>query len=563
MKTRTAIAITGITLLFLVVFFFWPLAKVLQGGLMANGRPTIAFVAEVFRNPLTREGLFNSFLLAVLTTGIVIIMTMPLAVLGAKYDFYGKSWLTGLILAPMILPPFVGALGIHQALGRFGALNAALVRLGLMDWSSPMDWLGHGRFFAVAITEALHLYPIFYLNAVAALANVDPALEEAARNLGCRGFALFRRVTLPLILPGLFAGATLVFLWSFTELGTPLMFDFSRVTPVQIYDGVKEIGDSPFPYALVIVMLVVSVLLYGLARLLLGRRHTAMTSKGMQGASARRLSTGAGLIAAAAFLGVFLLAAIPHAGVLLTSFSRSWYSSILPSAWTLEHFTTALGHGLTLSSIRNSLTYAGAAVILDMALGVAIAYVVVRSTVRWRGLLDAAAMLPLAVPGIVLAFGYIAMSRPGALLAFLDPVENPVALLIIAYAIRRLPYVVRAAAAGLDQVSAALEEAAAGLGCPPMRAVFRITLPLIAANLLAGGLLAFSFAMLEVSDSLMLAQKEAFFPITKALFELSQLLGEGRFIACALGVWAMCFLVITILLANTLLGKKLGAIFRL
>ena len=84
-----------------------------------------------------------------------------------------------------------------------------------------------------------------------------------------------------------------------------------------------------------------------------------------------------------------------------------------------------------------------------------------------------------------------------------------------------------------------------------------------ASALLAGGLLAFSFAMLEVSDSLMLAQKEAFFPITKALFELSQLLGEGRFIACALGVWAMCFLVITILLANTLLGKKLGAIFRL
>ena len=339
------------------------------------------------------------------------VMTMPLAVLGAKYDFPGKSWLTGLILAPMILP-FVGALGIHQVLGRFGALNAALVNRA-MDWASPIDWLGNGRFFAVAITEALHLYPIFYLNAVAALANVDPALEEAARNLGCRGFALFRRVTLPLILPGLFAGATLVFLWSFTELGTPLMFDFSRVTPVQIYDGVKEIGDSPFPYALVIVMLVVSVLLYGLARLLLGRRHTAMTSKGMQGAATRRLSTGAGLIASTAFVGVFLLAAIPHAGVLLTSFSYSWYSSILPSAWTVDHFTTALGHGLTLSSIRNSLTYAGAAVVLDMALGVAIAYVVVRSTVRWRGLLDAAAMLPLAVPGIVLAFGYIAMSRPG------------------------------------------------------------------------------------------------------------------------------------------------------
>jgi iron(III) transport system permease protein len=563
MRTRAAYAIAALTAAFLGVFFFWPLAKVLQGGLLADGRPTLAFVAEVFRNPLTREGLRNSFLLAVLTTSLVVVMTLPLAVLGARCDFPGKTWLTGLILAPMILPPFVGALGIRQVLGQCGALNALLVKLGFMDWSAAVDWLGQGRFLAVAVTEALHLYPIFYLNAVAALANVDPALEEAARNLGCRGWTLFRRITLPLILPGLFAGATLVFLWSFTELGTPLMFDFTRVTPVQIYDGVKEIGGSPFPYALVIVMLAVSLLLYGLARLALGRRHAAMTGKGMQASAARPLPRWAGAAAAAAFLAVFLLAAIPHAGVLLTSVSRAWYGSILPTAWTLNHYAEALGHGMTLSSIRNSLAYAGAAVAVDMVLGVAIAYVVTRSALRWRGWLDAAAMLPLAVPGIVLAFGYLAMSRPGAALAFLDPVENPAALLIIAYAIRRLPYVVRAAAAGLDQVSTALEEAAQNLGCPPLRAACRITLPLIAANLLAGGLLAFSFAMLEVSDSLMLAQKEAFFPITKALFELSQLLGEGRFIACALGVWAMVFLVLTILLANTLLGKKLGALFRL
>lgn len=563
MKNRAAYITSGLVVLFLGVFFIWPLAKVLQGGLLANGRPTLAFVLEVFRNPLTREGLFNSFLIAGLTTCLVIGCTLPLAVLGARYEFPGKLWLSGLILAPMILPPFVGALGIRQILGQYGALNAALVYSGFMDWTTPMDWLGRGRLMAVSITEALHLYPVFYLNAVAALANVDPALEEAARNLGCRGWALFRRVTLPLMLPGLFAGATLVFLWSFTELGTPLMFDFTRVTPVQIYDGVKEIGGSPFPFALVIVMLAVSVLLYGLARLALGRKSVVMAGKGMQGAIVRQLSGWRAGFAVAAFAGIFFLAVIPHAGVLLTSVSRAWYESVLPTAWTLDHFREALGHGMTLSSIRNSLAYAGAAVALDMALGVGIAYVVARSTVPWRGLLDAAAMLPLAVPGVVLAFGYIAMSRPGEILACMDPVENPAAILVIAYAIRRLPYVVRAAVAGLNQVSAALEEAAENLGCPPLRTVCRITLPLIAANLLAGGLLAFSFAMLEVSDSLMLAQKETFFPVTKALFELSQLLGEGRFIACALGVWAMVFLALTVLIANTLLGKKLGALFRL
>src|SRR5207237_6989138 len=94
-----------------------------------------------------------------------------------------------------------------------------------------------------------------------------------------------------------------------------------------------------------------------------------------------------------------------------------------------------------------------------------------------------------------------------------------------------------------------------------MRAVIRITLPLIVANLIAGGLLAFAFAMLEVSDSLILAQKQAYYPITKAIMELFQLLGEGKFIASALGVWAMIFLGITIAGLSLILGKKLGAIF--
>jgi len=128
--------------------------------------------------------------------------------------------------------------------------------------------------------------------------------------------------------------------------------------------------------------------------------------------------------------------------------------------------------------------------------------------------------------------------------------------------VRRLPYVVRSAVAGFQQTSVTLEEASQNLGCPPFNTFCKITLPLISANLIAGGLLAFSFAMLEVSDSLILAQKQQDFPITKAIYELDQLLGEGRYIASALGVWAMVFLGITILGASLVLGKKLGAIFR-
>ena len=127
---------------------------------------------------------------------------------------------------------------------------------------------------------------------------------------------------------------------------------------------------------------------------------------------------------------------------------------------------------------------------------------------------------------------------------------------------RRLPYVVRSAAAGFQQTSVTLEEAAQNLGCPPLKALTKVTLPLIAANLIAGGLLAFSFAMLEVSDSLILAEQQQYFPITKAIYALVTSLGNGPHLASALGVWAMAFLAITIVGAGVILGKKLGALFR-
>lgn len=552
-----------LTLAFLGVFLIWPLFQTLKGCFIHQGQVTLAFVGEVFQNPVYREGLWNSLALAVVTTLLVILLGLPLAMLAARCDFAGKSWLSGLILVPMILPPFVGAIGIRQLLGQYGVLNAVLVHFHLLDWPQAINWLGTGRFWAVAVTEALHLYPIFYLNAVAAIANLDPAMEEAAENLGCTGWRRFLRITLPLIMPGLFAGGIIVFIWSFTELGTPLMFDYSRVTAVQIYDGIKDIGVNPFPYALVVILLTASIGLYAAGKWLLGRTGYAMLAKAGPAAAPIQLTGPRAWLAVMAFGAVFLIAATPHLGVALTSVSQAWYRTILPSLWTGDHYLQALGHSMTLPSIQNSLRYASLAMVVDLFLGVAAAYVIVRSTLRWRGALDALTMLPLAVPGIIVAFGYIAMSQPGRWLAFLNPTDNPVPLLIIAYAVRRLPYVVRSAVAGFQQISVTLEEAAQNLGCPPVRTIIRISLPLISANLIAGGLLAFSFAMLEVSDSLMLAQKQMYFPITKALYELFQLLGEGRFIASALGVWAMVFLLITILAANSLLGKRLGTIFRI
>ncbi len=567
MRRSTAWLVFGFATLLLSVLFFWPLGRVVAGGFWVDGHFTWRYLLGVFANPIYVEGLLNSLKIALGTTGLAMVVALPLAWIANQFEFRCKAAFSALVLVPMILPPFVGAIGFQQIFGAYGLVNA-LLGLG------ARDWLGGGQYLGVVLLQTLSLYPILYLNAVAALANIDPAMEEAAANLGCTRVRRFFRITLPLMAPGLFAGGTLIFIWSFTELGTPLIMNYTRCAPVQIYDSLKEIGSNPFPYALVSVMLAASAGLYGLTRGLFGGHAYAMQGKASTASAARRLTGARALLAALPFVTVTGLALLPHLGVVLTSFAApgSWYQTILPGTWTGDNYVAALGHDMTVGSIRNSLLFSSLAVCFDVVVGIAIAFVVVRSDLRLRGALDALAMIPLAVPGLVMAFGFMSVSSWLANLKGLADVDwwprlvdvrtNPTLFLVLAYSVRRLPYMVRSAVAGLQQTSATFEEAASNLGASPATTLRRITLPLILANLIAGTLLAFAFSMLEVSDSLMLAQQADYVPITKAIFELFQLLGTGKYVAAALGVWAMAFLTATLVGSSLLLGKKLGALFR-
>ncbi|MCB1234441.1 MAG: iron ABC transporter permease, partial [Verrucomicrobiae bacterium] len=485
MSRSFSIAIFALTGVFFGLFFLFPIWSTVQAAFQGpDGRFTLDFVGAVFENPVYLEGLLNSLKMGLLSTALSLGIALPLALMANRYRFPGKEFLTSALLIPMILPPFVGALGVRQFLGQAGVLNALLIKLGLVDPAHPIDWMGEGQLMGVVVMNALHLYPIAYLNVSAALANLDPAMEEAAENLGCHGARRLFRVTLPLIMPGLFAGATIIFIWSFTELGVPLIFDYGRVTSVQIFDGIKDLSGNPFPYALVVVMLGATTLLYLAGKILFGRADFATSGRAATGRRIEKASPLTGWLCAGAFVGVSFVAMLPHLGVILLSLSKDWYGTILPEHLTLAHYEQALGHPLTVHSIGNSLRYASLSTVFDIGLGVAIAYVIVRTRLPGRQLLDALSMLPLAVPGLVLAFGYLAMAREGQAFHFLMLGEDPVILLVIAYAVRRLPYVVRSAAAGYQQTSPSLEEAAQNLGCAPLRALRKITLPLIAANLI-------------------------------------------------------------------------------
>ena len=555
MKRTTLVILLAVAAI-MAVFMFYPLGYVFRQAFFPGGQFSLIYFRHLLANPIMRQAIGNSFLLATVTTALAALLAIPLALASVRYRFPGKAILTSLLLVPMIMPPFVGAIGMRQFLARFGSLNLLLMDMGLLD--APIDWLGASRFWGVAIVMVLHLYPIMYLNVAAALANVDPALQEAAVNLGSNGRRVFRRVTLPLMMPGLFAGAVIVFIWSLTDLGTPLVFEYRRVIPVQIFDRVTDMSSNPEGSALVVFVLLLTLVVFVGSKQLFGSHaYETMGKGGSRDAEKTPTPLFRGLITAG-FVLVIAVAALPHLAVILTSLRERWFLTVLPESYTLRHYGDALGHPLTLPSIRTSIMLSSFSTVIDLVLGIAIAWLLVRKRFAGRNLLDAVVMLPLAVPGLVLAFGYVG-SFAGTLL---DPRQNPLPLLVMAYAIRRLPFMVRAAVAGFQQVSVTLEEAGVNLGSTGWRVMRRITMPLIHANLIAGGILAFSFAMLEVSDSLILAIREQFYPITKAIYQLLARIEDGPYIASALGVWAMVFLALSLMLAGSLMGKKMGQLFR-
>ena len=425
-----------------------------------------------------------------------------------------------------------------------------------------VDWLGAGGFWGVMILQTLNLYPIMFLNLSAAMANVDPTLRESAENLGASAWRVFRTVTLPLVAPGYFAGAIIVFVWAFTDLGTPLMFGFNRVVAVQIFERVTDVGTNPMGYVLVCVVLVLTVVLFLVSKRLLATRRYEMLARGHTGGAAEKVLTGrqawllqAGLVA---LIGVALL---PHLSVVLESVAGKWFFSVLPESVTGRHYADVFTHPLTLSGMRNSLFYSSLSAGVDLILGVAIAYLVVRKQIPGASVLDVLAMLPLALPGLVLAFGYLAGFNWNV--AWLNPRTNPTVLLIVAYSVRRLPYIVRSAYAGFQQTSVTLEEASLNLGASQWRTLRKITIPLVMANLVAGTILTFSYAMLEVSDSLILAMREKFYPVTKTIYALvGRIEPNAVSVASALGVLGMLLLTISLLVASKTLGKKLGQLFR-
>ncbi len=544
-------------------FLVYPVVQVLIGALSsvdyASGARTFtpSLLLLPLQNPIVRESLVNSAWLGLLATILASILAIPLAYAGARLKFWGKGWLTGMLLVPLLLPPLVGAVGLKQMLAREGFINTLLGRV-----QDPIDFLGSttlggwGPLLMVVLVSALHLYPLIYLNVSAAWANIDSSLEEAAENQGASGWRVFFTVTLPLLLPGYLSGALIVFIFAFTDLGTPLVFNYKRVAAVQIFDA--RTTQDPAGYVVALYLVVLSALIFWISRRFLDGGKISTLARGTRRAREAKPAPWAIPLLYGYFFAVIFAALLPHFGVILASFASDWTSRLWP-AWTLDNYSRIFTDPTipAAQAIKISILCATASMLIDVIGGFALAYALVRGKVWAKTFLDTLAMLPLALPGLILAFGLLISFRGTRL----DPIDfSPIPLLIISYAVRRLPYALRSVSSGLQQMNVALEEASQNMGATPLQTVWQVTRPLVTANLIAAGLLTFAFAVLEVSDSLILASTNDVMPIAQAIYKMVQ--GAKLFPACALGVVGMLMLTAIFMLVNKLLGKQMGALFR-
>jgi len=449
------------------------------------------------------------------------------------------------------MPPFVGAVAMQLLFGRNGTVNL------LLD-----NWFGFKIPFmeglnGVIFVQAVHYFPFILVNVSAALRNIDRSMEEAAQNLGCSGFRLFRRVVFPLALPGYLAGASLVFVKVFDDLATPLLLNVKDMLAPQAYLRVTAIGIAdPMGYVISVVLIIVSILAMWASAAAMRGRDYATAQRGGGGLAKRKMGLWGNVAAYAVVLLILLLVLAPHIGLLLLSFATIWSFSPLPDGFTLAHYGRVFGESFIY--VKNTLLYASLAGLIDVVLGVAIAYIVLRTRLFGREWLDWAASAALAVPGVVLGIGYL-RTFYGVQLPDGRPLATLWIMIVIALAIRRLPYALRACYAALQQISHSLEEAAENLGATKWRTVRRIVVPLMMGGILAGFISSFATAAVELSATLMLVQSDADAPLAYGLYVFMQS-AAGRGPGAALGVIAVVLVALCTILSHIIIERGQRAV---
>jgi len=533
-----------LAILFIAIAILYPLLATLAEAISPAGAQTLA---DVLRRPVYHRIILNT-----------LVMGLTVATLGTAIGFLfayvqvrlaAPAWIKRAIhiaaLVPVVSPPFAVAIAIIVLFGRSGFITSGLLGLRTDIYGLP----------GLTLAMTLSFFTVAYLNLAALMRGLDPALDEAATNLGANKWQTFRTVTLPLLIPGLAGSFLLLFVEAIADLSNPLVLGGNyTVLATRLYLAIIGEYDITAGAVLSVILLVPSIVLY-FVQLRLVTRASVVTVTGRptgrpQVVTDRRVVVP---LVALALTMVGLIALI-YLTILAGAFTISLGAN---NAFTLRNFEfVLLGYGA-----KAMFDTTGMSILATLCAGflsMVIAFLVVRGRFSGRNLLDLGMMMGIAVPGTIYGIGYLlAFNSPTEIfgLAILPKLTGGAAVfggalaIIMVYVIRSAPAGLRAGVAALQQIDPAIEEASISIGADQATTFRRVTLPLIRPALLTAMIYAFAHAMTTVSAILFLTT-----PQTRVMTQ--QILNETE-----AGRFGNAFAYVAVLIAIVLLA--IGALYAL
>lgn len=486
--------------LFLLAFFFLPVGTVLLEGFRspaAGGSLTLERILELAGDPYVRHLVTFTTRQAFLSSLLSVLIGAPLAYILANRTFRGRRVLSALTMVPFVMPSITVALGFLLMFGVNGWLNQVLdglfgIRIGLLH-----------TLWAIILAHAFYNAPVVARTTQAAWERIDPALEESARSLGAKPFAVWRDVTLPGILPGVLGGGVLAFVYSFLSFPIVLALGGARFSTleVEIFTQVRVLLDYETGAALAAIQAGIS-LFFSYVFLRIEGRNAVSASSGRPRPLQPLFGKGLGSIVSVMFLALAgLLFFGPVASIFVDAlkspqsgrFSFDAFNQVL-SAGHAAHVGEA-----PVNTIFNSLKFGVSAAVLAVLLGTSFTYALVRGLKRRRPLLETMTLAPLAVSSVAFAFG--------ALLVFRQPPLDGIPIqwrIPLIHAVLAFPFVVRAFRPVVESVDLRWVEAARTLGAGRFRTMIDVEAPLLATGFLVAFAFAFGLSASEMSATMML-----------------------------------------------------------
>jgi iron(III) transport system permease protein len=541
-----------VTALVLTTFLVYPIGKTLVSSFIAQGDPiawanlTFANFERFFTSPLYQRAFVNSLVVSLSSTALATLLALPAAYAMARIDIPFRNLIMSLSVIPLIAPPFIGAYSWVILLGRSGIIThyvESWFGIGLPSIFGP---------FGIILALSLSYFPFVFLIVQGALAAADPHIEESANIMGASRWRILRTVTFPLVIPSIASGALIVFIRSLGNVGVPSVLggDYYVLPTLILFqvEGYFNLNGAA-AIAMVNVLLVLAFLLV-VRRFSGKKRYVTLTGTTRSAPRSRRLRDR--VLGSAYVWGLLFLALLPQILVVFSSFAERWAGTLFPTQYGLANYELILGR--VTEPILNSITLAGIATVMALVFGLITAYVSLRKRFAGRWLIDLTVMLPFVLPGIVTGVAYLTTFNTGWM-----TMTGTAAILVFAYFVRRLAYAFRSISAAIGQVDTALEEASTICGASWGRTIRKVTVPLIAPGILAGGILVFSTLIGELSVTIMLFSGQ-WKTVSIAIFEY--LTSYRTAPAAAMGTVVIVITLTLVFAASRLLRRSMADLFR-